>query len=67
MFIVLLLLFTLNLQADDVTGEKVFAKKVKRICGIKGGEVSKKYNAKEWTYIYNSGHLNSTLKEICPA
>ena len=66
LFIVSILILTLNLQADDITGEKVYAKKLKRVCAVKGNILAYKHTSKEWTYIYNSGQLNNTLQELCP-
>lgn len=66
LLLVALLLLSQNIYADDITGERVYAKKLKRICGIKGDVLAKKHTSKEWTYIYNSGQLNNTLQDICP-
>jgi hypothetical protein len=65
LFITIFLL-SQNIYADDITGEMIYAKKLKRVCGVKGDILAKKYTAKKWTYIYNSGQLNDTLQDLCP-
>ena len=66
LFFITIAVLSQYIYADDITGERVYSKKLKRACGVKGDVLAKKYTSKKWTYIYNSGQLNNTLKDICP-
>lgn len=62
-----IVIFIPNTYADDITGEKVYAKKIKQMCGFKGDEFAKKYTKKQWATIYKQkGRFNRTLQKHCP-
>lgn len=63
---IIAILSTQNLSADEITGEKIYAKKLKSFCGFKGDEFAKKFTQKEWDNIYKNHKLNSILQEFCP-
>lgn len=55
-----------SVYADDITGEKIYAKKLKRICGFNGDVFAKKYTQNEWQKIYEENRLNKVLQKHCP-
>jgi len=53
-------------RANPAKGQKLFARKLKESCGMKGGEVAKKHTQDEWSAIEKSGKLKDEIKSICP-
>ena len=53
-------------SADAAKGQKLYAKKLKRACGINGGVFAGKHTQDEWTAIEDSGKLKAEIKKICP-
>jgi cell division protein FtsN len=46
-------------------GQKLFAKRVKKECGVNGGEVAKKHTQSEWEKLLKDGKLADELSNIC--
>ena len=53
-------------SANAKKGQKLFAKKLKRACGMNGAKVAGKHTQDEWESINESGKLKDELKKICP-
>ena len=53
-------------SADALKGQKIYAKKLKRVCGISGGRFTAKHTQDEWNEIYNAGKLKEEISQICP-
>lgn len=52
--------------ADTNKGQKIFIKKMKKPCGMNGGEMALKHTQEEWKAINDAGKLNEELLEKCP-
>lgn len=52
--------------ADTNKGQKIFIKKMKKPCGMNGGEMAKKHTQAEWQAINDAGELNNELLKECP-
>lgn len=59
------LLFS-SVNADDITGEMVYARKLKNTCHVKGDFFSKKHTQQEWKTLYESGKLFQEIEKNCP-
>ena len=53
-------------QINPERGQKLFAKKLKKACGVNGGQVAKKHTQDEWRAIEKSGKIKEEIKKICP-
>ncbi len=47
-------------------GQKLYLKKLKKACGMNGGEMAKKHTQAEWKAIYDAGKLNDEFLKFCP-
>jgi Spy/CpxP family protein refolding chaperone len=56
---------SISLSADSAKGQKIYAKKLKKVCGMNGGEFAKKHTQDEWKKINDSKALKSEIKSIC--
>jgi len=54
-------------SADALKGQKIYAKKLKRVCGISGGRFTAKHTQDEWNEIYKAGKLKEEISQICPS
>ncbi|MGL1930590.1 MAG: hypothetical protein OCC45_02390 [Desulfotalea sp.] len=52
--------------ADVNKGQKIFIKKMKKPCGLNGGEMAKKHTQAEWKEINDAGKLNEEMLKECP-
>ncbi|MCK4441292.1 MAG: cytochrome C [Sulfurovaceae bacterium] len=52
-------------SADVIKGEKIYLKKLKRVCGISGGRFAAKHTQEEWDNIYKDRKLNEEISKIC--
>lgn len=52
--------------ADAGKGQKIFIKKMKKPCGMNGGEMAVKHTQEEWKAIQDAGKLNEELLKQCP-
>ncbi len=52
--------------ADASKGQKIFIKKMKKPCGMTGGEMAVKHTQEEWKKINDEGKLNDELIKFCP-
>lgn len=62
----LLALGATTVNADVAKGQKLYAKKLKKACGISGAELAGKHSQDEWTEINDAGKLEAEIKSICP-
>ena len=62
----LLTLGATTASANATKGQKLYAKKLKKDCGMTGAVVSAKHSQAEWEDIENSGKLKEEIKTICP-
>ena len=53
-------------SADTAKGQKLYAKKLKKACGITGAAMASKHSQDEWTEINDAGKLEAEIKTICP-
>ncbi len=51
-------------SADSAKGQKLYAKKLKKACGITGAVMSAKHTQSEWEDL--KGDLAKEIKTICP-
>jgi hypothetical protein len=56
---------TSTVSADAAKGQKIYSKKLKKVCGMNGGEFAKKHTQDEWTKIKEDGKLKDEIKSIC--
>lgn len=52
--------------ADTAKGQKIFIKKMKKPCGMTGGDMAVKHTQEEWKAINDAGKLNDELIKFCP-
>ncbi len=52
--------------ADTNKGQKIFIKKMKKPCGMNGGQMALKHTQEEWKAINDAGNLNEELLKNCP-
>jgi len=52
-------------SADSAKGQKLYAKKLKSVCGITGAAIAGKHTQDEWSEIGVAG-LTQEIKTICP-
>ena len=53
-------------SASPEKGQKLFTKKLKKVCGISGAAVAGKHTQDEWTEINDDGKMADEIKNICP-
>jgi len=53
-------------SASVTKGQKLFAKKLKKNCGIAGSKMAGKHTQDEWEEINAAGKLEAEIKTICP-
>ena len=54
-------------SADVAKGQKLYMKKLKKSCNIKGAAFAGKHSQSEWEEINKAGKLADEIKTICPA
>lgn len=54
-------------SADTAKGQKLYAKKLKKACGMSGAAMAGKYSQGEWEEINEAGKLEAEIKKMCPA
>jgi len=52
-------------SGNSSKGQKLYAKKLKKVCGMKGGEFAKKHTQDEWIKIEKDGKLADEIKAVC--
>ncbi len=57
---------TTTLSADAAKGQKVILKKLKKPCGMNGGQLAVKHTQAEWKAIQEKGELQKELNTLCP-
>ncbi len=58
-------IMTVSASADSAKGQKIYAKKLKKVCGMNGGEFAKKHTQDEWKKISEDKALKTEIKSIC--
>jgi len=53
------------LSADVNKGKKLYAKKLKKVCGFNGAEFAKKHTQAQWEAV--KGSMDKEIKKLCPA
>ena len=53
-------------MADANKGQKLYAKKLKKACGMNGAKMAAKHSQDEWQSIKDSGKLKDEIKKLCP-
>ena len=53
-------------SADAAKGQKLYAKKLIKPCGMNGGKMAAKHTQDEWSDINDAGKLKAEIKTICP-
>ncbi len=51
--------------ADADKGQKIYSKKLKKVCGMDGGKFAKKHTQDEWKQIIQDNKLKDEVKSIC--
>jgi len=54
-------------SADAAKGQKIYQKKLKKVCGFSGGVFAAKHTQDEWSEAKDSGELGKVMTEACPA
>ncbi len=57
---------TTTVSADPAKGQKLYLKKLKKVCGINGAKMSAKHTQDEWEKLKEEGKLEDEIKKICP-
>lgn len=57
---------TSSLSADPVKGQKLFAKKLKKLCDMNGAKFAAKHSQTEWTELKDAGKFEEEMIKICP-
>jgi len=52
--------------ASPDKGQKLFTKKLKKVCGISGAAMAGKHTQSEWNAIKEAGTIADEIKTICP-
>ena len=60
----LLTLGATTASADSAKGQKLYAKKLKKACGMTGAKMAAKHTQEEWEDL--KGSLAKEIKTICP-
>lgn len=53
-------------SADAAKGQKIYSKKVKKLCGFNGGKFAAKHSQDEWEEIYEDGKFAEEMGKLCP-
>ncbi len=53
-------------SANVAKGQKLFAKKLKKACGITGAKMASKNTQDKWEEIQEAGKLADEIRNICP-
>jgi len=56
---------TTTANADSAKGKKIYQKKLKKDCGMTGGDIAKKHSQEEWEGLKDG--LANEIKSICPS
>jgi len=60
-----LAVMTTTASADAAKGQKLYTKKLKGPCGMKGSEFAAKHTQDEWKEIFDSGKMGDEIESIC--
>jgi hypothetical protein len=56
---------TSTASADAAKGQKIYSKKLKKVCGMNGAEFAKKHTQDEWEQIKSDGKMADEIAAIC--
>jgi len=59
-------LMATSASADAAKGQKIYSKKVKKLCGFNGAKFAAKHSQDEWEEIVDIGHFSEEMGKICP-
>jgi len=54
-------------SADAAKGQKLYQKKLKKVCGFSGAVFAAKHTQDEWSEAKDNGELGKVMTEACPA
>ncbi len=52
-------------SADADKGQRIYAKKLKASCGMKGSDFAARHSQDEWRDIFEAGKLDDEVKSTC--
>ncbi len=52
--------------ADANKGQKIYQKKLKKVCGFNGAKFAAKHTQDEWEEIYDNGKFEDEIQKLCP-
>ncbi len=53
--------------ADADKGQKIYSKKLKKVCGFNGAKFAAKHTQDEWEEIWEEGKFEDEIQNLCPA
>jgi Spy/CpxP family protein refolding chaperone len=53
-------------SADAAKGQKIYSKKLKKVCGFTGAKFAATHSQDEWEEIKEEGKFADEIKKICP-
>jgi len=59
-------LMATSASADAAKGQKIYQKKVKKLCGFNGAKFAAKHSQDEWEEIKDNGKFAEEMGKICP-
>ena len=54
-------------SADAAKGQKLYIKKLSKVCGFKGDVFAAKHTQAEWKKLMEDGKIAEEIKTLCPA
>ncbi|NPA03536.1 MAG: cytochrome C [Epsilonproteobacteria bacterium] len=58
---------TTSAMADASKGQKLYQKKLKKVCGFNGAKFASKHTQDEWEEIFEEGKFEDEIQNLCPA
>jgi len=55
-----------SVLADSAKGQKLYMKKMKKVCGMSGAAFAAKHSQSEWEEAKEDGSLTEVFTEACP-
>ncbi|MRI83939.1 MAG: cytochrome C [Nitratiruptor sp.] len=52
--------------ADASKGQKIYQKKLKKVCGFNGAKFAAKHTQDEWEELYEEGKFEDEIQKLCP-
>lgn len=57
---------TTTATANATKGQKLYSKKLRNDCGLKGSDFAAKHTKAEWTKIMENGKMADEIRRLCP-